>query len=199
MSPDEQESQTPGQRSHLLPAIAIGLVAGVLAGALDWNSSREPADERPDRSWATRQELADYADLPPADDRILEAAAALEEAPLYVDPALSHMLPPDERAAVIEALDAGPPIYVVIAPFIRQDGMGGNTDAAVIALSDEVGRDGHYVIIDQDRHASSVDRYGDALTWLGASVYDGRLSSVIPRMYPPDRRTQWIPEDNDVD
>jgi hypothetical protein len=69
----------------------------------------------------------------------------------------------------------------------------------VIAVSDEVGQDGHYVIIDQDRRASSVDRYGDAITWTGASVYDGRLSTVIPQMYPPDRWTQWVPEDDDDD
>ncbi|AYY14412.1 hypothetical protein EF847_18660 [Actinobacteria bacterium YIM 96077] len=183
-------------RSRHRAVLAIGALAGLVGAGVSWFANREP--EGPEHPWTTRAELAEFADLPGADERLQDAADALEESPLYVDPALSYLLPPDERDDIVDALESGPPTFVVVAPVVKTDGMGGNRDAAVIALSDEVGLDGYYAVIDQDRRLSSVDRDGDALAWHDRVVPEGSFASALERMFHEDR-TQWIPEETDVD
>ncbi|NED99728.1 hypothetical protein [Phytoactinopolyspora halotolerans] len=163
--------------------VLLALLIGIIAAVVTRNVALWLSDDGTRKDWTTRTEIEQVANVPPADDRLRDAAARLAESPLYVDPALAYLLPESEREDVVDVLRGGEPTFVVVMPFHEEDGMGGNIEAAVIALADQVGEDGRYVIIDQRRYDAGIQRTGDQISWPVVSLPEGPMADSLIRMF----------------
>ncbi|MQA95038.1 MAG: hypothetical protein GEV11_10455 [Streptosporangiales bacterium] len=92
-------------------------------------------------------------------DRLDRIAGALRGDPFYVDPEAAHALPAEERAPAARALAAtGVPVYTVVVPLTTDDESEGEGegDAFLHALHDRLGRDGVYLVADEDAEIEAV-------------------------------------------
>ncbi len=134
---------------------------------------------------------------PAPGDRIGRVTAALARSPLFVDQTLVDLVPTRTRAALRLKLRGITNLYVVVLPSLPGDESGGDRQVLLHRIAERLGRDGAYVLADQDGaiHVLLVNipkrvTLSPALAGAGAKTPLGtRLAQVIDviRVAPPGR------------
>ncbi len=102
------------------------------------------------------------ADDPPhALVRMDRVATALDEDPLFVDGDFAGILDSRERRQIRKAIDDasasfGMPVFVVMVPNTRESESQGYNDVFLHGLHDQLGKDGLYLMVDQDGELEGV-------------------------------------------
>jgi hypothetical protein len=101
------------------------------------------------------------AEAAPGDSRLVLFAERLRRDPVYLSPSLARVLPGDDVAALRrEVADMPYPTFVVVAPRIDDEpGIESFTTLPVL-LHDRLGRDGVYVVSDEDGIGLDVEAFG---------------------------------------
>ncbi|MDA8370062.1 MAG: hypothetical protein M0026_09335 [Nocardiopsaceae bacterium] len=130
----------------LLLGCAIAAL-GIPALAFLEGSAPAPSEE-PSPSFASFEESSS-APAPPyvrETERVERVAAALREAPLFVDPEAAHAVSAEEREELAELLGTTDhPVYVAVLPLPAYGESGRNADLFLHALHHELGEDGIYI------------------------------------------------------
>ncbi|MCX9190327.1 hypothetical protein C3Y87_02630 [Carbonactinospora thermoautotrophica] len=83
-------------------------------------------------------------------DRISRATAELARSRLFVDDTLAHLLSTRARMSLRQKLRTVPNLYVAALPSLLGDESGGDPQVLLRRIAERVGRDGAYVLADQD-------------------------------------------------
>ncbi|MFD3687867.1 hypothetical protein ACFWTE_23985 [Nocardiopsis sp. NPDC058631] len=99
----------------------------------------------------------------PAENRSQEIADALDESPVYVDPAYANAIPEAEQeriAGLITGSDLD--LYVIAVPLVEADTWNGDVGTLLSVVHDRRGAaSGHYLAVDDDIHGED---FGGGLT-----------------------------------
>ena len=107
-----------------------------------------------------------------------EAATALREDPVYVDPSVEDVLPAAEAADLRRRVaGAGTPVFVAVLP-----GSAGDAETVLLELRQAVGFRGTYVVVAGDRLRAASDVLPSADVLATQAVQEHRTSGVGPTL-----------------
>lgn len=158
---------------------AVATACGLVAGFGTWfglhstfaDATADGHDETP---------AANSSAIPAADTSVLAAADSLTDEPFHVAPQLAPLFDAADREAVLDRLDtAEEPTFVVVTHTSRDDGYGGRLAPRLLRLAEAVGRDGQYLVVDQDRWTEGLHWEDGLVASMTTSLPDGTLGDGI--------------------